>query len=351
MRYLYTLLVLIPVALVLDRLHAPAAWVFGASALAILPLSAVMGRATEALAERTGPTVGGLLNATMGNAAELIITVFALQAGLIDLVKASLTGSILGNLLLILGLSIFVGGLRHPVQTFSARAAGMSVAHMMLAIIALGFPALFALTHPERAARVQQIELSLAVAGVLILVYGAGLVFTLVTHRSLVAPPVGEAGAAGEQHWGARRALVLLVLSTVGVAFMSELLVHATEEAIASLGLTELFVGVIVIPLIGNAAEHTAAVWMAAKNKMDLAFGIAIGSSTQIALFVAPVLVFIALAIGRPMDFVFTGLEVASIAVASGIVAVISFDGESHWLEGIQLLAVYAIVGVTFFFY
>jgi len=268
MRYLYTLLVLIPVALVLDRLHAPAAWVFGASALAILPLSAVMGRATEALAERTGPTVGGLLNATMGNAAELIITVFALQAGLIDLVKASLTGSILGNLLLILGLSIFVGGLRHPVQTFSARAAGMSVAHMMLAIIALGFPALFALTHPERAARVQQIELSLAVAGVLILVYGAGLVFTLVTHRSLVAPPVGEAGAAGEQHWGARRALVLLVLSTVGVAFMSELLVHATEEAIASLGLTELFVGVIVIPLIGNAAEHTAAVWMAAKNKM-----------------------------------------------------------------------------------
>lgn len=349
MRWLNLLLVLVPVAVVLELMHADAAIIFVVSALAIIPLSALMGRSTEELAHHTGPTVGGLLNATMGNAAELIITIFALNAGLLELVKASITGSILGNLLLILGLSLLVGGSRHRVQRFNPTAAGMSAAMLVLAVAALVLPALFAMTHP-RGAEVATLHLSEWVAGVLIVVYGASLLFSLVTHKSLLAPAEGGA-EPHEPKWSIRKSTVVLIAATIGVAFIAELLVGATEPATEALGLSDLFVGVIIIPLIGNAAEHASAIWMAARNRMDLAISIALNSSTQIALFVAPVLVFVALLLGQPMDYVFTGLEVIAVALATGIVTVICLDGESNWLEGVQLLAVYLILCFTFFFY
>jgi Ca2+:H+ antiporter len=346
MRYLYWLLLFIPVAGVLGWWqHAPATWVFVASALAIVPLSAVLGRATEELAMHTGPTIGGLLNASLGNAAELIITVLALRAGLIDLVKASIAGSIIGNLLLVLGVSLFAGGVMRPVLRFNKQVAGVASSMMALSVTALVIPSVVELTHPARSAHV---DLSVAVATVLIVIYGASLLFTLRTHARLLAP---APDAAETPEWSVRRSAVALALATVGVAAMSELLVGATEEATRGLGLTQLFVGIIVVPLVGNASEHASAVWMAMKNKTDLAFGIAINSSMQVALFVAPVLVFVALALGRRMNFVFTPLEVLAVAAASAIVSIIARDGESNWFEGAQLVAVYLILAAAFFFY
>lgn len=348
MKLLYPLLVFLPVALALEWADVDAAWVFAAAAVAIVPLSAIMGRSTEELAAHTGPSVGGLLNATMGNAAELIITMFALRAGLIDLVKASLTGSILGNLLLIVGLSFVVGGARYKVQRFSTRAAGLSVAMLVLAVTSLVLPALFEMTHPT-GGRDVTLQLSVAVAAVLIVTYAGSLFFSLKTHKAVLAEGIEH--APHDAAWSKKRSLVVLLVATAGVAWMSELLVGATEEATRALGLSELFVGMIIIPLIGNAAEHASAVWMAARDKMDLSLAIALNSSTQIALFVAPVLVFAGLVMGHPMTFVFTGLEVVAIALATGIITVISLDGESNWFEGAQLLAVYVLLGATFFFY
>ncbi len=344
---LYYLLGLVPVAALLDGLGAPAPWVFGASALAIVPLSGLLGRATEDAAAHAGPTVGGLLNATLGNAAELVIAIFALRAGLIDLVKASLTGSILGNLLLILGLSMLVGGLAHPRQRFNRRAAGMNAAMLILAVVGLAVPALFAFTHPRASGETLE-HLSEAVAVLLIAVYGLGLLFSLKTHRDVLRGASAEHEPAA---WSLRRALATLLASTALIAWMSEILVGATEETLAQWQLSELFVGIIVVPLIGNAAEHATAVVVARKDKMDLALGIAIGSSTQVALLIAPLLVFLSLLLGHPMDFVFTAFEVTAVALATGIVAILSLDGESNWLEGAQLLAVYGILAVAFFFY
>lgn len=347
MRTLYGLLIFVPLALALDWAEAPEPWVFGAAALAIVPLSGVLGRATEELAAHAGPAVGGLLNATLGNAAELVIAVFALRAGLVDLVKASLTGSILGNLLLILGLSLLWGGLRHPRQRFNRRAAGMNAAMLILAVVGLVVPAAFAFTHPA-ASGATLTHLSEWVAVFLIAVYGLGLVFALKTHRNAV-------GGTGSEHeapqWTLRRALLVLAGSAAFIGWMSEVLVGATEATLAGLKLSELFVGIIIVPLIGNAAEHATAVVSARKNQMDLALGIAIGSSTQIALLVAPLLVFASLILGHPMDFVFTAFEVTAVALAVGVVAILSLDGESNWLEGAQLLAVYGILAVAFFFY
>ncbi|HET9986479.1 MAG TPA: calcium/proton exchanger [Longimicrobiales bacterium] len=351
MRFLYPLLLCIPLALVLDwGLEASATWVFLTSALAIVPLSALMGKATEELAAHTGPTVGGLLNASLGNAAELIITILALRAGLVDLVKASITGSIIGNLLLVLGAALLAGGARFPVQRFNRQATGVSSAMMALSVAALVLPAIFVQLHPAEA-MARRVALSEAVAAVLIVVYLASLYFTLRTHVDYVAGAESEAAREDAPHWSVRRSLLLLLLATAGVALMSELLVGATEAAAHGLGLSQLFVGIIIVPLIGNAAEHASAIWMAAKNKVDLALGIAVGSSTQVALFVAPVLVFIALLMGRPMDFVFTPLEVLAVAAATGVVTIIAQDGESNWLEGVQLLALYMILGATFYFY
>ncbi len=352
MRWLYPLLLAFPIALLLHWLDAPPAWTFAASGLAIIPLSAVLGRATEDLAAHTSATLGALLNATLGNAAELIITILALRQGLVDLVKASLTGSIIGNLLLVLGAALLAGGLRFRTQSFNERAAGMASAMLMLSVTALVIPALFVLAHPGTV-RPRTWELSVAVAGVLIATYGASLVFTLRTHAALLGAPAhaGEEAARGAPAGSLRGAVALLAASTVGIAIMSELLVSTTEAAVAATGISEIFVGVVLVPVIGNAAEHASAVWMAARDKMDLAFGIAIGSSTQVALFVAPVLVFVALLFGRRMDFVFTPMEVVAVAAATAIVNIIARDGETNWFEGAQLLAVYVILAAAFYFY
>ena len=287
------LLLAVPGSIALRYLQADPALVFVVAGLAVVPLAGYMGEATEHLAYRSGPGVGGLLNATFGNAAELIIALFALQAGLVDLVKASITGSILGNLLLILGLSLTAGGMRQATLRFNRTAAGVSAAMLALAVVGLVLPALFHNMHPSQAT--QELHLSEGVAIVLAVTYCLSLVFSMRTHREILRP---EEHAVGASPWGVGRALVVLAVATAGVALESEILVHATVGVTATLGLSQLFLGLIVIPIIGNAAEHATAVTVARKGKIDLALGIALGSSTQVALFVAPVLVLAGVLIG-----------------------------------------------------
>lgn len=343
-----------PLALVLEHvLHVTGIAVFVTSAAAIVPLAALMGRATEQLAERLGEGVGGLLNATFGNAAELIIAIMALRAGLVDLVKASITGSIIGNILLVFGLSALYGGVKHETQRFNATAASLGATLLVLSAIGLVVPAVFHWLVVASGEPAPERTLSLEIAIVLIITYAASLLFTLKTHRHLYA---GTAGAhaleeTGEATPSVRRALILLLAATAGVAVMSELLVGAVEEATAAFDMNEVFVGVILVAIIGNAAEHSTAILMAGKNRMDAAVNIAIGSSIQIALFVAPALLLLSYFIGpRPMDLVFTTLEVFAVAIAVGIISFAAQDGESHWMEGVQLLAVYAILGMAFYF-
>ena len=341
-----------PAALLGRFLHWPALLVFALSGVAIVPLAKWMGTATEELAHHLGPGPGGLLNATFGNAAELIIAIFALRAGLVDVVKASLTGSIIGNILFVLGLALFLGGLRRDKQAFNRTAAGASAAQMTLACIGLLMPTAFYYTlhtADERERLALEGSVSLVVAALLILSYIAGLVFSLRTHRHLYSAEE-EAVMHGEV-WTIRKALGVLVAATAGVAVMSEVLVHSLEEAVHVLGWSELFVGVILIPVVGNAAEHLTAVTVAMKDKMDLSFGIAIGSSTQIALFVAPLLVFFSLLFRERMNLLFNPFELLAILLAVLIVSVISLDGESNWFEGLQLLIAYAIAGIAFFYH
>ena len=341
------LLVAVPVSVILAWLGQSPVAVFACACLGVLPLAGYMGEATEHLAEKTGPTVGGLLNATFGNAAELIIAIVALRAGLVDLVKASITGSILGNLLLILGLSLLAGGLGRPELKFNRTTAGMSAAMLALAVVGLVFPALFHATHPEGSARADELHMSEWVAAILIATYACSLLFTLRTHRRLFG---GEPHPMLGPVWGMGKAVAVLALATVGVAVESEILVHATEAVTASLGLGQVFLGLVIIPMIGNAAEHATAVMVARKGQMDLALQIALGSSTQIALLVGPVLVFAGLVLGPGMDLVFSPFEVMALGLSTVVVAILTLDGESHWFEGVQLLAVYAMIGVAAFF-
>jgi Ca2+:H+ antiporter len=342
------LLLALPVSIVLGyALHAPAVWVFLTACLGILPLAGYMGEATEHLAHRTGPTIGGLLNATFGNAAELIIAVVALRAGLVELVKASITGSILGNLLLILGLALVAGGANRGELKFNRTNAGMSSGMLALSVVALVFPALFHAVHPESAARLSELHMSEAVSVILIATYGFSLLFTLRTHRSLFG---GEPHPMTGPVWSVGKAVAVLALATVGVAIESELLVHAATEATTALGLSEVFLGLIVIPIIGNAAEHAAAVVLSRKGQIDLGLQIALGSSTQVALLVAPMLVFAGVLLGADMNLVFRPFEVIALGLATVVTAIITLDGESHWFEGVQLLAVYAMVAVGAFF-
>ena len=354
------LLVFVPVALVLEYgVHAGAVPVFVTSALAIVPLAGLMGQATEALAERLGEGIGGLLNATFGNAAELIIAGLALHAGLDDLVKASITGSIIGNVLLVFGLSALVGGIRYPSQTFNRTAASLGGTLLVLSAIGLVVPAIFHLAASQTlrggttaAAPPHELELSLEIAVVLMATYLLHLLFTLRTHRGLYGG--GEAARAAEPgHAGpsTARSVGLLVAATVGVAVMAELLVGAAEVTAEALGWSDVFIGVILLAIIGNAAEHSTAVLMALHDKMDAAVNIAVGSSIQMALFVAPLLVFLSYAVGpRPMDLLFTPFEVLAVVLAAGIMALVANDGETHWMEGVQLVAVYVILGLAFFF-
>lgn len=339
------LLVLVPVSLAADLLFHNELLTFLTAAGAILPLAGLIGEGTEELAVHAGPRVGGLLNATFGNVTELIIAIFLVLDDEIDVVKASLTGSILGNLLLVLGLSFLVGGLRHREQSFNAQAAGVHASSLILAVIGLLMPALFVLTTGQHDF-IEREVVSASVAVVLMVLYVLALVFVMVTHEHLFRTPSHDE----QPRWSRKRALGVLVGATVLVALEAELLVGALEPALEDLGLSKFFVGLILVPIIGNAAEHSSAVLFAARNKVDVTLEIAIGSSTQVALFVAPVLVFISLAVGHPMDFVFTTFEVAAVGLSTLIVAVISSDGKSNWLEGAQLIAAYLIIAISFLF-
>ncbi|HEX2092583.1 MAG TPA: calcium/proton exchanger [Longimicrobiaceae bacterium] len=356
------LLVFVPVAMLMEWvLHSPPLWIFVVSCLGIIPLAGLMGHATEEISERVGEGLGGLLNATFGNAAELIIAIIALRAGLYDLVKASITGSIIGNVLLVFGLSALVGGLRFETQRFNRTAAGLGSTLLVLSAVGLVVPAVFHYLVGATAPAAER-NLSLEISIVLMATYVASLVFTLRTHKHLYMGDAAEPTAEGKEahvpvdahaaHGSLGRAVGMLVAATVGVAVMAEFLVAAASETAERLGWSQVFVGVIVVAIIGNAAEHSTAIIMAAKNKMDAAINIAVGSSIQVALFVAPLLVFLSYAIGGsgPMDLIFTPLEVLAVAVCVGIMAFCGTDGESHWMEGVQLLAVYVILGIAFYF-
>lgn len=342
------LLAAAPIAVATEWLHGPALAVFALSALAILPLSALLGRATEELSARTGPTIGGLLNATLGNLAELIIAAFALRAGLIDLVKASITGSILGNLLLVLGAAQLVGGLRHHTQVFNRQLATVNVPLLVIAATGLVLPALFHAAHPDPA-RVATVRMSEFVAVFLVLGYALSLVYSIWTPRP-VAAEISD-GQGEPATWSTRRSLLVLLGPGAAIGVMSEMLVGATEKATQAMGLSQFFVGIILVPIIGNAAEHSSAVLMAYKNRMDLVVNIALGSSVQVALLVAPLLVFLGVVIGQPMDLAFTTFEVAAVVLAVWIASSIVFDGESNWLEGAYLLVVYGMLSVAFYFF
>jgi len=349
LRHHWTLLLLsgVPIAVALAYLfpsHHRA--IFVASVVSIVPLAAYIGRATDDLARHFGGGIGGLLNATFGNAAELIIGAIALRRGLTDLVKASLTGSIIGNVLLVFGLCAVVGGTRHQVQHFNRTAAGMGATMLLLSAIGLTVPVVFHVL-----ARVNggsaDLKLDTEIAVVLFLTYLASLVFTLKTHRSLYSTTNDDAPTTTR----IGPAIGVLIGATAGVAWMSELLVDSLADTARALGMSNLFVGVVIVAIAGNAAEHYSAVLMAARNRMDAALSIAIGSSTQIALFVAPLLVFLSYAIApAPMDLLFTPFEVVSVGLAVLTIAMISHDGETHWMEGVQLLAVYAILVLAFYF-
>ena len=348
------LLVFVPGAILLDLL-APgrATLVFLASALAVVPLAGWLGKATEHLSEHTGEGVGGLLNATFGNAAELILALMALQKGLHDVVKASLTGSIIGNILLVLGAAFLAGGVKHKRQVFNAVGARSQASMLTLAAIALIVPAAYHFLG-GREALLHETGLSLEIALVLLVTYGLSLLFSLKTHRHLFTGSSAEAGRLQDgrgAHWSVGRSLVVLALATVLVGWMSEILVGSVEQAAHSLGMSGVFVGIVVVAVIGNAAEHSTAVLAARKDRMDLAIGIAVGSSIQIALFVAPVLVLASFLIGpSPMDLVFTLPEVLAVVLAAAIGAQVTGDGESNWLEGVQLLSVYVILSIVFYF-
>jgi Ca2+:H+ antiporter len=349
----------LPATLIFIPISVALAWfsperhtvIFVTSVLAILPLAGYIGRATEALAEQLGGGIGGLLNATFGNAAELIIGALALREGLPNLVKASITGSIIGNLLLVFGASALVGGLKYPVQHFNKTSAGLGTTMLLLSTIALVVPAVF-----HRLSRgvpnSPELKLDTEIAAVLFVTYCLSLVFTLRTHRDKAGMAAnGESGVQQTHHEGKKRWILMLLGSTAAVAVVSEIMVGSLEATAKALGFSELFVGVVIVALIGNAAEHYSAVVMAANNKMEAAISIAVGSSTQIALFVAPVLVFLSYVLApEPMDLVFSTFEIVAVGLSVLSIAFIAHDGETHWMEGVQLLAVYIILALGFFF-
>ena len=346
-------LVFVPISLVAKYLLG---WedliMFILAGLAIIPLAGWMGTATEEIAVVVGPNLGGLLNATFGNATELIIAIIALRAGYVNVVKASITGSIIGNLLLVMGLSMLLGGIRYKEQTFQSFVAGMNSAAMNLAVISILVPTAVNFTSEGISETTLQ-NLSLAVAIVLILVYLLTLLFSMKTHSYLYDVGVAETEAmVSHEH---KPNLVLwigiLLACTLCVAFESELLVDSLEVATSELGLTALFTGVVIVPIIGNAAEHATAVTVAMKNKMDLSLSVAVGSSLQIALFVAPLLVIIGKVLGQPMDLDFNPFELVAVAASVLIANSICSDGKSNWLEGTLLLATYAVLGFAFFFH
>ena len=342
-RPMYLLLVFVPASLAAELLHQETA-VFITSGLAIIPLAALLGEATEQLAIRLGPQRGGLLNATLGNLTELIVGFFLITAGDVAILKATLIGSIVGNLLLVLGLSFAAGGIRHKSMSFSPRTAGIHASSLLLAVAGLVVPAMLVLGSPVDATARETVSVFVAI--VLMSLYVAALAFTNITHAHLFhAPESGETAI-----WSSRAALLVLAVAALAVGLESDLLVNSLHSAISALRIPTVFVGLILIPVIGNAAEHASAIFFALKNKLDITVEIAVGSSTQVAMFVAPLLVFVSLLTAHPIDFVFTGFEIGIVALATLIVTVTSRDGETNWLEGAQLLGAYMIIAVTAFF-
>jgi Ca2+:H+ antiporter len=342
---------LLAVAFPLGALSALLHWgevvTFALCCTAIIPLARYIGESTEVLAHKVGSGLGGLLNATFGNAAEFILAFIALKAGKLEVVKASLTGSIIANLLLIVGFSMLFGGLKRDKQTFNPTAALAGIGMMFIAIVSMGLPDLYHLSKPT-ATESQLVTMSVGISILMLAIYVLSLIFAMKTHPHLYTD---EAEVVEDVHWSTKKAILVLVLATAGTAVMAEFLIHAVEGVSKSLGLTETFIGVIVIAIVGNAAEHATAVVMAAKNRMNLSFNIAVESSKQIALFVAPVLVLISLVVGgKPMDLEFSHMEVAALAISVAAVTLAAQDGESNWLEGAMLLALYSILGVAFFF-
>jgi Ca2+:H+ antiporter len=346
------LLIFIPISIAAERLEWGALAVFATSAIAIIPLAVWLSTATEEVALVLGPSIGGLLNAVFGNATELIISLVALRAGLIDIVKASITGTLISNLLLAMGLSMFFGGLRYKEQEFQSVVARMNGSTMTLAVVALVLPALVTYTTPQGIGEVEVTQLSKVASIILIVVYILTLLFSLKTHSYLYDVGVAELEAETETHkpnlwlW-----LGILFAATIGVAFESEMFVGAVEEATKGLGLTPLFTGVILLPLVGGAAEYLTAVRVAMKNDMDLSVSVVMGSSLLVALLVAPILVLVGQAIGQPMNLSFNLFEVVAVVIAVAIANLISLDGRSNWLEGALLLATYAILGTVFYFH
>jgi Ca2+:H+ antiporter len=375
---LYLLLIFVPIAVILELAHAEDMVLFVVSALGLIPLAKLIGDSTEHLAAYYGATLGSLLNVTFGNAAEIIIGVVSINAGLLDLVKASITGAILGNILLIFGLSIIVGGLKYKEQFFDRQNTGVQSSMLFLAVIGLAVPTVLAATTLKPVDVNNQIKiqfLSDSLAFLLLAVYIAGIIFTVFTHKHLffAQPPVevetemegqkrlslgrkgtdGEGEAEGERNhvrWGKKKSFVLLGITMAGVVIVSEILVGSVEATTKELGFGELFVGAIIIGIVGNAAEHTSAIILARKGKIDLSIGIAAGSGTQIALFVVPILVIAGIIMGKPVTLVFTIFELAGIFLAAIILNLISHDGKSNWFEGLMLTVVYIIIAIGFFF-
>ncbi len=346
---IYYLLLGLPLAILFDYgLHNPILS-FVAACVGLIPLASLIGEATEVMASVTGPKIGGLLNATLGNAAELIITIVAINAGLLELVKASITGSIIGNLLLVMGASLLLGGLKNGTQKFDRAHVGTNATMLVLAVVALCVPSLLNHTLEGEELPVAVMEsMSLGVAVVMIMLYALGLYFTLRTPHS----PLAHAGGAESEapHWSMQTAAGVLAFATLATVVLSEILVGSVEAVTASFGLSEFFIGIILVPLIGNVAEHLVAVQVAMKNQMDLSLEIALGSSLQIALFVAPVLAFVALLFGQQLTLVFNQFELVALIAAVLTTALVAADGETNWLEGAQLIGVYLMLGLAFFF-
>jgi len=342
----YALVAAAVLAVIAELLDWSPIVIFFAAALGVVPMAGFMGRATEELAFYTGPKLGGLLNATLGNAAELIISIVAIREGLLRLVLASITGSILGNILLILGLSMLVGGYRHGVQRFDRRQAGVNATMLILALIALVIPSFFN-TRIVDVNRDAVEYVSLGAAVIMMVVYALSIIFSF-----RITSTQDELTTAHDHQptWRRGVAVGVLIATTAAIALLSEVLVGAVEPVVEELGISEFFLGVILIPLVGNVAEHVVAVQVAIKNKMELSLAISLGSSLQVALFVTPVLVFVSLLFGNPLQLTFDQFEIAAMIGASLIAALIALDGESNWLEGVQLLGVYAIIALAFFF-
>lgn len=344
------LLALVPVAIGMELFHVGGLPLFLVSAAAIMPLAVLLGESTEELSLYLGPSLGGLLNATFGNAGELIIAFFLLRANQLEVVAASITGSIIGNVLLVFGLSAFIGGLGREHQQFNRVIAGINASMMLLAVAALVMPAVFSLvlfgSLADPGSHPQVENLSLWTAVVLLLIYGAHLVFSLITHKNLI-------GGVEEQrppHLSRGTALGIMIAAAVLVGWLSEMFVGAIEPSTRALGMSNLFVGVVVVAMIGNAAEHASAIMMARRNQMDLAVAISIGSSVQIALLVAPLLVVLSFFTGRHLTLVFHPFEIAAVALSVMIADTVCMDGKTNWLEGLQMLALYAILALAFFF-